>query len=182
LARVFQARKELKKAEEQAKKAVALRKDEGTLEVLASIYQEEGDNHHANHFWHAVLAQNPADREALKYLGLLPAAGDVHVSTEAVEAAKDGGETEADTEAAAVTPAGPGTVMGVTMAPHVYIPLLTFVAGGLAVAAVSCLVSWIKPTPQHKVGRGDTWRRPGRLNDRDDFEGVSLMSTADDFI
>jgi len=71
LARVLQALKHLNRAESQAKTAVRLRSDEGTLEVLASIYQQEGKTAHAKRFWLAVLGKNPQDVQALRHLGLL---------------------------------------------------------------------------------------------------------------
>ena len=70
LARLYQAEHKLKLAEEQAKKAIELEKDEGTLEVLADIYQNEGDMPHAHKWWRAVLRANPKDQAALHYLGL----------------------------------------------------------------------------------------------------------------
>jgi len=70
LARVFEKQHHLKEAEKEAKTAVRLRKDEGTLEVLATIYSDEGDTARAKRFWMAVLKMNPKDKQALLHLGL----------------------------------------------------------------------------------------------------------------
>merc|ERR1712166_171466 len=70
LARLYQQRHQTKLAEKQAKLAVALQSDEGTLEVLADIYQDEGDMPHAHKWWKAVLKANPNDEAAKHYLGL----------------------------------------------------------------------------------------------------------------
>jgi len=72
LARVYQKRHEMNAAEMQAKTAVGLKSDAATLEVLASVYQEEGKTAHAHKFWRAVLKANPSDAAAKRYLGLAP--------------------------------------------------------------------------------------------------------------
>ena len=63
LARVFQQLNQLGRAEIQAKLAVSLRSDEGTLGVLADIYEAEGKTAHAHKFWLAVLKKNPRDQQ-----------------------------------------------------------------------------------------------------------------------
>jgi len=71
LARVLESMGQLHRAETQARKAVALRKDEGTLVVLADIMSKEGKTNRAKKFWLAVLQLNPSDAQALQHLGLL---------------------------------------------------------------------------------------------------------------
>jgi len=68
LARVYEGLHELEKAEQQAKITVALRKDEGTLEVMASIYEDEGDKKDAHTYWKKVLQANPKDKMAQQHL------------------------------------------------------------------------------------------------------------------
>eukprot|EP00657_Telonema_sp_P-1_P010846 TRINITY_DN5482_c0_g1_i1.p2 TRINITY_DN5482_c0_g1~~TRINITY_DN5482_c0_g1_i1.p2 ORF type:complete len:169 (-),score=30.57 TRINITY_DN5482_c0_g1_i1:26-532(-) len=78
LARLYQAQHKLVTAEQEAKRAVELQTDEGTLEVLADIYQHEGDMPHAHKYWRQVLKINSRDKAARYYLGLDSHMGEGH--------------------------------------------------------------------------------------------------------
>ena len=121
LARVYQSKKELVKAEEEAKTSVALRKDEGTLEVLAAIYSDEGDTAHARKFWKAVLAKNPHDVEAQRHLGLLDDSDS--------GSGKTGDAGSKDTGTGAGDGSMSRTAMGVSLGPNLYVGLLVGLVG-----------------------------------------------------
>jgi len=143
LARVYQSKKQLHQAEEEAKTAVALRSDEGTLEVLASIYSDEKDTLHAHKFWKAVLHKNPKDIQAQRHLGLLnkEEEPDNQVSRSGEEDESDDDET-----GAAAGKKISGALNGVDLEPMIAIAILGCLLCLVCVCVCGLLYQrWHKP-------------------------------------
>eukprot|EP00656_Telonema_subtile_P006507 TRINITY_DN13009_c0_g1_i1.p1 TRINITY_DN13009_c0_g1~~TRINITY_DN13009_c0_g1_i1.p1 ORF type:complete len:396 (+),score=87.80 TRINITY_DN13009_c0_g1_i1:118-1305(+) len=151
LARVYQSQHKMKKAEQQAKLAVKYRRDVGTMEVLADIYQKEKDMPHAHRWWRAVLESSPTDAAARHYLGLDAGAG--------------GEASSQDDEV-------PG-LDGVEPVSHDDFFLIIFLAlggGGIVVGVVAYSVHL---RSQPKLPKADDWFDTSH-------EGVGLMDAEED--
>lgn len=167
LARLYQAEHKMKKAEEQAKKAISLEKDEGTLEVLADIYQNEGDMPHAHKWWRAVLRANPRDQAALHYLGLVKSSKGSHTGS-----ALDKISQHADARVRGDAGSNPGEAVS-----HSDFMLIVFLALGGGVVVVGVIAYSVHQRTQQEQYGGSAKRR-GRYDPEE--EGIGLMRATDD--